>query len=95
MVLPGGRSDVAVTWKGVPWLGLYRTDVRIANAAAPDDPIARSSGWFIALPPLWVLALAALVVIAAVARRVLRRAGDDRDEPAADDGVDHDLDLLD
>ncbi|MCW2922291.1 MAG: hypothetical protein JWL76_2165 [Thermoleophilia bacterium] len=72
-VLPGGREPIAGTWKGVPWFGLYRYDVRVANGPVTKgeqvpENVETVDGWFIALPPWWVLALIALVLVALVVR---------------------------
>jgi hypothetical protein len=72
-VLPGGREQVDVRWKSVPWFGLYRWDARMANAAGAPESIATANGWFIALPPWWVLALVALVIVAWIVRRARAR----------------------
>jgi hypothetical protein len=72
-VLPGGREQVDVRWKGVPWFGFYRWDVRMANAPGAPESIATADGWFIALPPWWMLALVALAIVAWIVHRVRRR----------------------
>ncbi len=92
-ILPKGRQAVDVRWKGVPWLGFYRYDVRVENGPArkgeevPDD-VATASGWFIALPPWWVLAIVAAALIALMVRWWRNRgaSGDwDEDELGIED----------
>lgn len=83
-LLPEGRRRIEVTWEGVPWFGLYRHDVRIS--ADDGDAVARASGWFVALPPWWVLVIAALVLLAALAARIgMRRSRDQWLDIDADD----------
>ncbi len=72
-ILPGGREPIAATWKGVPWIGLYRYDVRVENGPAtegdtPPTSVATADGWFVALPPWWVLALVAALLVVLVVR---------------------------
>jgi hypothetical protein len=90
-LLPGGRTRVVRTWDDVPWFGIYRWDLRVRDARAEGDAIryARADGWFVALPPWWVLAISAAIIVIALLGRRLRR-----DEPA-DDGMwgDDDQDL--
>lgn len=62
-VLPHGRVDVETTWDRVPWFGIYRYDLRVAGRSG--DP-ARAEGWFVALPPTWMLAAAGVLVLAAL-----------------------------
>ena len=55
-ILPGGREPVVGTWKGVPWFGFYRYDVRVENGPlgkeqGTPNSIATANGWFVALPP--------------------------------------------
>ena len=87
-LLPGGRAPIEATWTGVPWIGVYRYDLRVASPSGAGDgerASARASGWFVALPPLWVLLVAgALLVLAVVASR-RRRAIDDVERGVADD----------
>ncbi len=93
-ILPGGREPVAGTWKGVPWFGFYRYDVRVQNGAAARGEnaprsIATAKGWFLALPPWWVLALIFAVLVALVVRWWRNRGEDVWDEVpgvADDDG---------
>jgi hypothetical protein len=91
-VLPGGRQPIIESWDDVPWFGLYRYDVRMSDANAPGHPVARASGWFIALPNWWILALAAALLCWQVAGMVLRRRrrqraadADTHDEPEFDE----------
>ena len=72
-VLPGGREPVAGTWKGVPWFGLYRYDVRVENGPRYQGEqvpanVETVEGWFLALPPWWVLAIIGAVLVALVVR---------------------------
>lgn len=72
-ILPGGREPLIGAWKGVPWFGFYRYDVRVENGPAVQDEAAPRSvgtaeGWFIALPPWWVLALIGLMLVTLIAR---------------------------
>jgi hypothetical protein len=72
-ILPGGREPVAGTWDGVPWFGLFRYDVGVRNGPATKDElaplsVANTNGWFIALPPWWVLAIIGAVLLALVVR---------------------------
>lgn len=73
-LLPGGRQPVEVTWDDVPWFGIYRFDVRVAPAGDEHaDRVDRADGWFVVLPPWWVLLLALLVLAWIVAGLVVRR----------------------
>ncbi|MCW2973470.1 MAG: hypothetical protein JWN72_1743 [Thermoleophilia bacterium] len=71
-LLPGGSEPVATTWRGVPWIGFYRYDVRVTGPDAAGAP-ATASGWFIALPPWWVLAIAVLLLVLLIGGAVVRR----------------------
>ncbi|MBC7461417.1 MAG: hypothetical protein H7287_08645, partial [Thermoleophilia bacterium] len=71
-LLPGGSEPVATTWRGVPWIGFYRYDVRVSGPRAADTP-ATASGWFIALPPWWMLAVAGLALVLLIGGAALRR----------------------
>jgi hypothetical protein len=90
-VLPGGREPVAGTWKGVPWFGLYRYDVRVENGPASKGEqvpanVETVDGWFIALPPWWVLVLIGMVLLALMVRWWRGRREDVwDDEPGAPD----------
>jgi hypothetical protein len=84
-LLPGGRQPVVETWRGVPWLGFYRYDLRLMDATDTGGNIARAHGWFVALPPWWVLALAALVLLWPLVGKI-RHGGRERD--AYDEHVD-------
>jgi hypothetical protein len=94
-LLPGARQPVEETWRDVPWLGFYRYDVRITDPQAVGANIARSSGWFVALPPWWVLALAATLLAWIVIGSVVRRRRAHRwvvdDADADDDSASDDL----
>lgn len=89
-LLPGGRARIDRTWDDVPWFGVYRWDL-VVNDGDPvrTDESVRTEGWFVALPPWWVLAIAAAVIVfALVARRVRRRhqrAWDDGDQDSFED----------
>ncbi|MCW2923604.1 MAG: hypothetical protein JWM98_1008 [Thermoleophilia bacterium] len=87
-LLPGGRLRVARTWDGVPWFGIYRYDVRVGAAGRPGDTVARASGWFVALPPLWVLVLVGLGLVAAILAAMYRRRRE-RAWAQADDAAAH------
>jgi hypothetical protein len=73
-LLPGGRARIERTWDDVPWFGIYRWDMRVASSdgAEPAD-VERTHGWFVALPPWWVLVLALLVLLFAIVGGVHRR----------------------
>jgi hypothetical protein len=92
-ILPGGRQAIEQTWDDVPWLGFYRYDLRVADG----DEVARASGWFVALPPWWVLALAALLLAYVIASAIVRRrrarhwVADDTDDDEHDE-LGHELD---
>lgn len=96
VVFPGGREQLDAEWDGVPWFGFYRWDMRVANDGLPTS-VAIADGWFFALPPWWVLALAGLVMLVLLVRFLRRRADrwgeeadaeDHHDDP---DGFDFDL----
>lgn len=83
-ILPGGRTEVDIEWDQVPWLGVYRYDVRVSGGE--PESVATHEGWFVALPPWWVLAITAAVVLVLVVRRFLRREDDETfDDEFADD----------
>ncbi len=99
-ILPGGREPVAGTWKGVPWFGFYRYDVRVENGPATRDEdvprnVATASGWFIALPPWWVLAIIAAVLVALIVRWWRNRGEDVWDEIPGGGDPDDDLGIED
>jgi hypothetical protein len=73
-LLPGGSEPIATTWRGVPWIGFYRYDVRVASSGSgtATSP-ARSSGWFVALPPWWLSTIAVLALIGLVGGAAARR----------------------
>lgn len=77
-LLPGGRQPVEATWGDVPWFGIYRYDLRLAPAGEDRaDEVARADGWFVALPPWWVLAIAGVIVTLFVISRFRRPTDDD------------------
>lgn len=90
ILLPGGSEPLAVTWKDTPWFGIYRYDVRVDPHGSDSGTSARASGWIIALPPWWIVAVALLIVAAAIAapfihrRREWRAYLDDADVIARD-----------
>ncbi len=97
-VLPGGREPIAVTWKRVPWFGIYRWDARVASKqdAIGQTSIARANGWIIALPPWWALAVFAAIVLALLVWWLRRRAAawdDDEDDDLGDIYSAFDFDL--
>jgi hypothetical protein len=97
-LLPGGRAAIAASWDGVPWLGLYRYDLRMTSDGDPAS-VATAEGWFVALPPWWVLAIVVACFLALLVRRVRTRHSrwsDGHDEDDGDDpsqGGDFDFDL--
>jgi len=72
-LLPEGRVPLEVTWRGLPWFGIYRYDARVGDAQDPKLAPARASGWILVLPPWWVLALAGFVLVLAIVGLVTRR----------------------
>ena len=95
-ILPGGRSRVQASWGKVPWLGLYRWDLRMQSDTEPTS-VATVDGWLLALPPWWVLAIALalllFLVIRAIRRRNDRWLDDDLDDEDSTSGDDFDFDL--
>jgi hypothetical protein len=79
-LLPGGRSSIERTWDDVPWFGIYRWDIRVA-AGERSGEVDRADGWFVALPPWWVLAIAVAIILFAIFGARWRR----RHESAWDD----------
>lgn len=85
-LLPKGGVPVSVTWKGTPWIGIYRWDARVGAAGDAKATPARASGWIIALPPWWMVGLAVLLLAAVIAwpfvrrQREWRRYVDDEDD---------------
>lgn len=94
-VFPGGREQLEAAWDGVPWLGFYRWDMRVAAEGGPAS-VAIADGWFVALPPWWILAIVATLVLVLLVRFLKRRAdewgelADDEDDDDPD-GFDFDL----
>lgn len=89
-LLPGGRVRIEETWDEVPWFGFYRYEVRVegASGGAGSD---RVTGWFVALPPWWVLAISGLLVFVAIGGVVQGRRGGveqdwDEDDMSSSDG---------
>ncbi len=93
-ILPGGRSQVAVEWGKVPWIGLYRWDLRMQSDTDPAA-VATTDGWLLALPPWWVLAIAGAALLYLLVRSIRNRADrwadevDDEDDDS--DSFDFDL----
>jgi hypothetical protein len=77
-ILPGGRERIEATWDRVPWIGLYRWDLRVAT----DEPRASATarGWFVALPPWWVLAIVGAALLVLLAHTVIVRRDPSVDE---------------
>lgn len=97
-VLPDGRAPIAVSWDEVPWLGLYRYDLRVTSDGDPAS-VATAEGWFVALPPWWVLAILVTMFITLLVRRIRHRHdrwsdhdGSD-DDDSSRDGGDFDFEL--
>jgi hypothetical protein len=94
-LLPKGGAPVAVTWKGTPWFGVYRWDARVGAAGDATARPATASGWIVALPPWWIVALVLLIAIAVIAWPIVRRRREwrnyieDDDAPLDDDRPHH------
>jgi hypothetical protein len=88
-LLPGGRTRLERTWDDVPWFGIYRWDLRVAAGEQSDD-VARAEGWFVALPPWWVLAIAAAIIAFAIFGGIARRRNAADEDPSAWDDDDQD-----
>jgi hypothetical protein len=84
VLLPNGGTPLEVTWRRVPWFGIYRatTTVTPAERNGADVRAARDSRWIVALPPWWVAAamaiLPVLLAVGAWHRRRRERAWHER-----------------
>jgi hypothetical protein len=85
-LLPSAARPMTPTWTGVPWFGFYRYDVRVTSGAddrAGSEPV-RHAGWFIALPPWWLVALVGAALLYLLLRwlipRVRRNLPEHRDD---------------
>ena len=65
IILPGGSSDTHVDWRGTPWLGIYRVELRV-HPDRSGDPASTASRWLFVLPPWWIIALAVIATVALV-----------------------------
>lgn len=89
--LPDGATDATVIWQGTPWFGFYHVSVRLHPENA-DGPVRTSERTFWALPPLWLLALTALMIVGIVtAQRWARRTAPDDFDTDSTPMIDDDL----
>jgi hypothetical protein len=88
--LPGGRSYLRTTWKGVPWFGYYRVELRLHPQGA-DSPTIGATRHVWALPPLWVLIVIVVFLVALAIGWLRSRGGVDRRGGDSDDPDDNDF----
>jgi hypothetical protein len=83
-LLPGGRTLLVREWDNVPIFGIFRYEATVKPAGDDPGSTATDSGWIIALPPWWVIALfvglLALIIGGAIVRRRRERAWAEYDD---------------
>jgi hypothetical protein len=71
-------------WDNVPIFGIFRYEATVKPAGDDPGSSATDSGWIIALPPWWVIALfvglLALIIGGAIVRRRRERAWAEYDD---------------